>query len=410
MTFEEANALFHLPFMELLFKAHSIHRENFDPSTLQTSTLLSIKTGACSENCSYCAQSAHYKTNTPKENMLDTEQILEYAKLAKQKGSSRFCMGASGRSPTDNELDSICETIKEVKKLGLETCVTLGLLNENQAKKLKDSGLDFYNHNIDTSREYYSQVITTRTFEDRLNTIKNVRDAGLKICVGGILGMGESNEDRINMLVLLSNLPIPPESVPINQLVKIPGTPLENGETVVGESHIPRAAFKARCHIRKIRLEPEQITPLEETIEAIKAADIVIIGPGSLYTSVIPNLLIPGIEQAILDNRGRKFYVGNIMTQPGETDGYTHADHIHAIEDHQHFKNRHLFEYIVLNDGMLAENDRMTYEKYSACRVEMGENLSDYTYITDDFIISEGGRIRHDADLLARRIFETYVH
>lgn len=185
---------------------------------------------------------------------------------------------------------------------------------------------------------------------------------------------------------------------------------LENGETVVGESHIPRAAFKARCHIRKIRLEPEQITPLEETIEAIKAADIVIIGPGSLYTSVIPNLLIPGIEQAILDNRGRKFYVGNIMTQPGETDGYTHADHIRAIEAHQHFKNRRLFEYVVLNDGALPENDRVTYEKYSACRVEMGENLTDYTYITDDFIISEGGRIRHDADLLARRIFETYVH
>lgn len=230
MTHKEAHEIFSLPFMELLYKAHTIHRESFNPNALQTSTLLSVKTGACTENCSYCAQSAHYKTNTQKESMLDKEQILKYAKAAKDKGSSRFCMGASGRSPSDKDIEVLCEVIGEVKNLGMETCVTLGLLNETQAQKLKDSGLDFYNHNIDTSREYYSNVITTRTFEDRLNTIKNVRDAGLKICVGGILGMGESNEDRINMLVLLANLPIPPESIPINQLVRIPGTPLENGE------------------------------------------------------------------------------------------------------------------------------------------------------------------------------------
>lgn len=229
MTYKEANDIFNLPFMELLYKAHTIHKESFNPNSLQTSTLLSVKTGSCTENCSYCAQSAHYKTNTQKENMLDKEQILKYAKAAKDKGSSRFCMGASGRSPSDKEIESICEVIGEVKNLGMETCVTLGLLNEAQAKKLKDSGLDFYNHNIDTSREYYSNVITTRTFEDRLETIKCVRDAGLKICVGGILGMGESNKDRINMLVLLANLPIQPESIPINQLVRIPGTPLENG-------------------------------------------------------------------------------------------------------------------------------------------------------------------------------------
>ncbi len=230
MDYKEAQEIFNLPFMELLYKAHTIHKENFNPNTLQTSTLLSVKTGACSENCSYCAQSAHYSTNTPKENMLNKEQIIKYAKMAKDKGSSRFCMGASGRSPSDKEVDTLCEVIGEIKKLGMESCVTLGLLNEQHAKKLKDSGLDFYNHNIDTSKEYYSKVITTRTFEDRLNTIKNVRDAGLKICVGGILGMGESNEDRINMLVLLSNLPTPPESIPINQLVRIPGTPLEDGE------------------------------------------------------------------------------------------------------------------------------------------------------------------------------------
>ena len=232
MTYEEAHKIFELPFMELLYKAHTLHRENFNPNSLQTSTLLSVKTGACTENCSYCAQSAHYNTGTKKENMLDKEQILKYAKAAKEKGSSRFCMGASGRSPSDKDLEVLCEVIGEVKDLGMETCVTLGLLNENQAQKLKDSGLDFYNHNIDTSKEYYSNVITTRTFEDRLNTIKNVRDAGLKICVGGILGLGESNEDRINMLLLLANLPTPPESIPINQLVRIPGTPLENGETL----------------------------------------------------------------------------------------------------------------------------------------------------------------------------------
>ena len=232
MTYEEAHKIFELPFMELLYKAHTLHRENFNPNSLQTSTLLSVKTGACTENCSYCAQSAHYNTGTKKESMLDKERILKYAKAAKEKGSSRFCMGASGRSPSDKDLEVLCEVIGEVKDLGMETCVTLGLLNENQAQKLKDSGLDFYNHNIDTSKEYYSNVITTRTFEDRLNTIKNVRDAGLKICVGGILGLGESNEDRINMLVLLANLPTPPESIPINQLVRIPGTPLENGETL----------------------------------------------------------------------------------------------------------------------------------------------------------------------------------
>lgn len=232
MTYEEAHKIFELPFMELLYKAHTLHRENFNPNSLQTSTLLSVKTGACTENCSYCAQSAHYNTGTKKESMLDKEQILKYAKAAKEKGSSRFCMGASGRSPSDKDLEVLCEVIGEVKDLGMETCVTLGLLNEKQAQKLKDSGLDFYNHNIDTSKEYYSNVITTRTFEDRLNTIKNVRDAGLKICVGGILGLGESNEDRINMLVLLANLPTPPESIPINQLVRIPGTPLENGETL----------------------------------------------------------------------------------------------------------------------------------------------------------------------------------
>ncbi len=232
ITFHQAKEIFDLPFMDLLFKAHSVHREHFDPNTIQTSTLLSIKTGACSENCSYCAQSSHYQTDTKKQKMLDCAQIIEYAKRAKEAGSSRFCMGASGRSPNDEELDEVCEAIKEVKNLGMETCVTLGLLDKQQAKKLKSAGLDFYNHNIDTSQEFYSQIISTRTFEDRLDTIQNVRDADIKICVGGILGMGERTQDRINMLVSLANLSTSPESIPINQLVKIPGTPLSDAPEV----------------------------------------------------------------------------------------------------------------------------------------------------------------------------------
>ncbi|ETD27216.1 biotin synthase BioB [Helicobacter canis] len=231
-TFEEAKEIFYQPFMELLAKAHNVHTKHFCPNTIQTSTLLSVKTGSCTENCSYCAQSAHYSTGTKPQKMLDKASIIALAKKAKEAGSSRFCMGASGRSPSEEELEEICESIEEVKKLGLETCVTLGLLSKENALKLKDAGLDFYNHNIDTSKEHYSQVISTRTFEDRLDTIANVREAGLKICVGGILGMGESNDDRINMLLLLANLPTPPESVPINQLVKIPGTPLDNAPEV----------------------------------------------------------------------------------------------------------------------------------------------------------------------------------
>lgn len=231
-SFGQALEIFKKPFMELMFEAHEIHRQHFNEQTIQVSTLLSIKTGACSENCSYCAQSSHYETNTQKEKMMDKDKILQYAKQAKLAGSSRLCMGASGRSPSEQDLAEVCEIIKEVKKLGMETCVTLGLLNKDQAQKLKSAGLDFYNHNIDTSKEYYSQIISTRTFEDRLKTLKNVRDANIKICAGGILGMGENNEDRIKMLVELANLPTPPESIPINRLVKIPGTPLEDAPDV----------------------------------------------------------------------------------------------------------------------------------------------------------------------------------
>lgn len=227
-TFAKADQTFNLPFPELIYMAQTEHRKQFNPSEVQISTLLSIKTGSCPENCSYCPQSAHYNTGLQKKPLLKIAEVIEAAKCAKEAGSTRFCMGAAWRGPRDQDLKVVCEMIREVKKLGLETCVTLGLLKDYQADMLKGAGLDFYNHNIDTSEEYYNKVITTRTFQDRLETLECVRASGIKVCCGGILGMGETNEDRIKMLVLLANLNDPPESVPINMLIKIPGTPLEN--------------------------------------------------------------------------------------------------------------------------------------------------------------------------------------
>ncbi|WP_202966486.1 biotin synthase BioB [Wolbachia endosymbiont of Armadillidium vulgare] len=227
-TFAKADQIFNLPFPELIYTAQTEHRKQFNPSEVQISTLLSIKTGSCPENCSYCPQSAHYNTGLQKKPLLEIAEVIEAAKCAKKAGSTRFCMGAAWRGPRDQDLKVVCEMIREVKKLGLETCVTLGLLKAYQANMLKGAGLDFYNHNIDTSEEYYNKVITTRTFQDRLKTLEYVRASGIKVCCGGILGMGETNEDRIKMLVLLANLDEPPESVPINMLIKIPGTPLEN--------------------------------------------------------------------------------------------------------------------------------------------------------------------------------------
>lgn len=224
---EEVLKIFSLPFNDLIFKAAEIHRQNHNPNAVQISTLLSIKTGSCPENCKYCPQSAHYNTGLEKESLMETSKILEAAKAAKEAGASRFCMGAAWRSLHDRDVEKICNIVDEVKKTGLETCMTLGMLTENQSKKLKDAGLDYYNHNIDSSPEFYSEIITTRNFEDRLNTLKNVREAGLNVCSGGIVGMGETREDRAKMLIVLANLPKHPQSVPINMLVKVKGTPLE---------------------------------------------------------------------------------------------------------------------------------------------------------------------------------------
>ncbi len=231
-TREEVARLFELPLMDLLFQAQSVHRQNHDPNQVQLSSLLSIKTGACPEDCAYCPQSARYKTGLKTERLMPTEQIVKAAKAAKANGAGRFCMGAAWRSPKDGDIKAVAEAVAAVKALGLETCATLGMLTEDHAEKLNEAGLDYCNHNLDTSPEYYGEVITTRTYEDRLETLANVRTAGMKVCCGGIVGMGETKQDRVGLLVALANLDPAPESVPINNLVKIPGTPLAELENI----------------------------------------------------------------------------------------------------------------------------------------------------------------------------------
>ncbi len=216
----------------MLFQAQQIHRQHFDPQQVQVSTLLSIKTGACPEDCKYCAQSARYKTGLETEKLMEVQQVLESAKKAKQAGSTRFCMGAAWRNPKERDMPYLEMMVKEVKSLGMETCMTLGMIDNSQAQRLAEAGLDYYNHNLDTSPEYYGNIITTRSYQDRLNTLENVRDAGIKVCSGGILGLGEKVSDRAALLVQLANLPKPPESVPINMLMKVEGTPMADNEDV----------------------------------------------------------------------------------------------------------------------------------------------------------------------------------
>ena len=223
---QEITTLFNSPFSDLLFQAQSIHRKHFDPNQVQVSTLLSIKTGACPEDCGYCSQSSKNDAAVERERLLPLDEVIEKAQLAKTNGASRFCMGAAWRNPTDKNLDKVIDMIIAVKNIGLESCVTLGMLTEQQTLRLKEAGLDYYNHNLDTSPEYYGDVITTRTYDDRLDTLQHVRDAGINVCSGGIVGMGEQQSDRISLLQQLANLPQHPESVPINMLVQVEGTPL----------------------------------------------------------------------------------------------------------------------------------------------------------------------------------------
>ncbi len=224
--------LFALPFPELVFRAAGVHRQNHDPSHVQISTLLSIKTGGCPEDCAYCPQSASYEAGVPASKLMAVEAVLAEAKAAKAAGASRFCMGAAWREPKDRDLDAVCAMVEGVRALGLESCVTLGMLTAPQAGRLRDAGLDYYNHNLDTSPEHYGEIITTRTYQERLDTLGHVRDAGISVCCGGIVGMGEDLEDRAGLIATLASLPKAPESVPINALVRVEGTPLAASEPI----------------------------------------------------------------------------------------------------------------------------------------------------------------------------------
>jgi biotin synthase len=304
-TREEVRALFALPFPELMFRAAEIHRQNFDPTEVQISTLLSIKTGGCPEDCAYCPQAAQYNTGVKAEKLMAVEAVLAEAAAAKAGGASRFCMGAAWRSPKDRDLDKVCAMVEGVKAMGLETCVTLGMLEAAQAQRLKASGLDYYNHNLDTSPEYYSEIITTRTYQDRLDTLDHVRAAGINVCCGGIVGMGEGLEDRVGMIATLAGLPVHPESVPINMLVQVEGTPL----AVAGKlDHLDFVRTIAVARITMpasvVRLSAGREDMSEETqaLCFLAGANSIFYGPKLLTT---PN---PGRDRdmALLDNLGMR--------------------------------------------------------------------------------------------------------
>ena len=268
-TLAEVEALFAMPFNDLLFKAHTIHRDNFDPNYVQVSSLLNIKTGACPEDCSYCSQSSKYDTGLEREKLMEIDLVLEQAQSAKDKGATRFCMGAAWRNPTDKSLDKVIPMIQGVKAMGMETCVTLGMLTQEQAFTLKKAGLDYYNHNLDTSKENYANVITTRTFQDRLDTLESVQNADIHVCSGGILGLGEEQTDRASMLRSLANLEAHPDSVPLNLLVPIPGTPFEKVAPPT-ESEFVRTIAVARIMMPKsvVRLSAGR-TEMGEAMQAM---------------------------------------------------------------------------------------------------------------------------------------------
>jgi biotin synthase len=283
----EVRALFELPFPELIFRAQRIHRQNFDPAEVQISTLISIKTGGCPEDCAYCPQSVHYQTSVKAEKLMRVDAVVGEARAAKSAGASRFCMGAAWREPKDRDLDRVCEMVAGVKALGLETCATLGMLTQHQARRLKSAGLDYYNHNLDTSPEYYGAIITTRAYQDRLDTLGHVRDAGIHVCCGGIVGMGETAEDRVGMIVTLANLPTHPESVPINLLVKVEGTPLAN-EGALDPIDFVRTIAVARITMPKsvVRLSAGREDMREETqaLCFLAGANSIFYGPKLLTT------------------------------------------------------------------------------------------------------------------------------
>ena len=302
-TREEVRALFALPFPELVFEAARVHRLHFDPTEVQVSTLLSIKTGGCPEDCAYCPQSARYDTGVTAEKLMNLDAVLAEARAARAGGASRFCMGAAWREPKDRDLDAVCAMVAGVRALGLETCATLGMLTAAQAGRLKAAGLDYYNHNLDTSPEYYGAIITTRTYRDRLDTLDAVRDAGIHVCCGGIVGMGEGAEDRAGLIATLACLPVHPESVPINMLVQVAGTPLANGATLDALDFVRTIAVARICMPKSVvRLSAGREDMSEETqaLCFLAGANSIFYGPKLLTT---PN---PGRDRdmALMDKLG----------------------------------------------------------------------------------------------------------
>src|SRR5712691_2462533 len=290
-TRAEVRALFELAFPELMFRAQCVHRMHFEPAEVQISTLLSIKTGGCPEDCAYCPQSVHYTTGVKAEKLMALDAVLVEARAAKGAGASRFCMGAAWREPKERDLDAVCAMVEGVRALGLETCATLGMLTAMQARRLKAAGLDYYNHNLDTSPDYYGAIITTRTYQDRLDTLGHVREAGIHVCCGGIVGMGESFDDRVGMIATLANLPKHPESVPINMLVRVEGTPLAGGAKTappLDPIDFVRTIAAARITMPKsvVRLSAgrEDMTEETQALAFLAGANSIFYGPKLLTT------------------------------------------------------------------------------------------------------------------------------
>jgi biotin synthase len=301
----EVRALFALPFPELMFRAAETHRANFDPAEVQISTLLSIKTGGCPEDCAYCPQAARYDTGVKAEKLMALDAVLAEARAAKAGGASRFCMGAAWRSPKDRDIADVCAMVEGVKALGLETCATLGMLTFDQAQALKDAGLDYYNHNLDTSPEFYGDIITTRTYQDRLDTLSHVRAAGIHVCCGGIVGMGESADDRAGMIATLASLPVHPESVPINMLVRVEGTPLANEKPLDPLDFVRTIAVARICmpaSVVRLSAGREDMSEEMQALCFLAGANSIFYGPKLLTT---PN---PGRDRdmALLDKLGMR--------------------------------------------------------------------------------------------------------
>ncbi|NYT38814.1 biotin synthase BioB [Allopusillimonas soli] len=316
-------ALYELPLMDLLLQAQTVHRENHEANAVQLSSLLSIKTGACPEDCAYCPQSSRYDTGVEKEALLPVDDVLAAARKAKDNGAQRFCMGAAWRSPTARQVDAVAELVSAVKAMGLETCVTLGMLKPGQAEQLRGAGLDYYNHNLDTSPEFYGSIITTRCYQDRLDTLQRVRDAGIHVCCGGIVGMGESRRDRAGLVVQLANMSPYPESVPINNLVKVPGTPL------AGEEDIDPFEFVRTIAVARITM-PRAIVRLsagrEQMNDALQALCFMAGASSIFYGDQLLTTANPQVE------RDRRLFE-RLGLHPVGTDAFTEAAPLPASDE-----------------------------------------------------------------------------